>query len=71
MDNQEEINYEAEIDQSYLDLNLEINVLPYQFEPLPRARDQPQGHGLLETSSSEESEGEKHVNEDRIVNTNW
>ena len=42
-----------------------------QFEPLPRAKVQPQGHGGPETSSSEESEGEEHVNEDRIGNTNW
>ena len=39
MDNQEKINYEAEIDQSYRDVNLEINVLPYQFEALPRTKD--------------------------------
>ena len=72
MDNQEEINNEAEIDKSYLNVNFEINdnIQPCQFEPLPRARRQPQGGGSG-TSSSEESEGEEDVNKDRIRNTTW
>ena len=75
MDNQEETSNKAEIDQSYLDVNLEINdnVRHYQFEPLPRARSQPQPQGQRGgsgTSSSEESEGGEDVNKDRIRNTN-